>query len=528
MRDCTLNIFSHSFSVQIDEVNYIKIHAPFEILCQKAEEMRVKMSTAENDIDIRSWYQDISYYRYLSDCNPFRIKNSAIKKEKDYFVATFHNGRSEKFANHDNPEKFFPSSERSRLIFHIMNKIQYGNNDTDIGNTNLQREEIIIDAYPLHDGQPLQNFQNEPTSERQKLQIEWASPQKMFKYQPIPAIKTYFGEKVALYFAWLGFYTTFLVPAAIIGIICFLYGVISSWSDESVKEICDQPTNENGTYLFYMCPLCDRLCSYYLLQTDGCLYSRVTNFFDNESTLFFTIIMSFWAIEYMEFWKRKQVSLAYKWHTIDFEKEEEITRPEFEIRASNSLRKNPVTNKWEPYMPPEERASRIIGAFSVVLFFIGLICSAVMGVVVFRAALYAVLIQQDAGSVRSRSKTIVAATAGVINLIFIKLLKYVYGYIAIWLTKWENPRTNTDYTNSFTMKMFWFQFFNTYSSIFYVAFFKNATFTGTPGQYNRFTNKKFRLEGCSVQGCFLELTIQLSIIMIGDQVLNNTQEIMIP
>ena len=88
-RDCTLNILSHCFFEQIDKVNYIKIHAPFEILCQKAEEMRVKIPTAENDIDIRLWYQDISYYRYLSDRNPFRIKNSTIEKKKEYFVATF-------------------------------------------------------------------------------------------------------------------------------------------------------------------------------------------------------------------------------------------------------------------------------------------------------------------------------------------------------------------------------------------------------------------------------------------------------
>ena len=51
--------------------------------------MRVKIPTAENDIDIRLWYQDISYYRYLSDRNPFRIKNSTIEKKKEYFVATF-------------------------------------------------------------------------------------------------------------------------------------------------------------------------------------------------------------------------------------------------------------------------------------------------------------------------------------------------------------------------------------------------------------------------------------------------------
>ena len=67
-------------------------------------------------------------------------------------------------------------------------------------NSDLQIEEIIIDAYPLHDGQLLKNPNQKPINERQKLQVEWAPPKKIFKYQPIPAIKTYFGEKVALYF----------------------------------------------------------------------------------------------------------------------------------------------------------------------------------------------------------------------------------------------------------------------------------------------------------------------------------------
>lgn len=36
--------------------------------------------------------------------------------------------------------------------------------------------------------------------------------------------RKYFGEKVGLYFAWLGVYTQMLIPAAIIGVIVFLYG----------------------------------------------------------------------------------------------------------------------------------------------------------------------------------------------------------------------------------------------------------------------------------------------------------------
>lgn len=36
--------------------------------------------------------------------------------------------------------------------------------------------------------------------------------------------RKYFGEKVALYFAWLGWYTYMLVPAAVAGLIIFLSG----------------------------------------------------------------------------------------------------------------------------------------------------------------------------------------------------------------------------------------------------------------------------------------------------------------
>lgn len=38
------------------------------------------------------------------------------------------------------------------------------------------------------------------------------------------ARRDYFGEKVALYFAWLGWYTYMLVPAAVVGLVVFLSG----------------------------------------------------------------------------------------------------------------------------------------------------------------------------------------------------------------------------------------------------------------------------------------------------------------
>ena len=49
--------------------------------------------------------------------------------------------------------------------------------------------------------------------------------------------RKYFGEKIGLYFAWLGLYTSFLIPSSVIGIIVFLYGCatieedIPRWAD---------------------------------------------------------------------------------------------------------------------------------------------------------------------------------------------------------------------------------------------------------------------------------------------------------
>ena len=46
----------------------------------------------------------------------------------------------------------------------------------------------------------------------------------------------------------------------------------------------------------------------------------------------------------------------------------------------------------------------------------------------------------------------------------------------------EIPKTHLEYENKLTMKMFFFQFVNYYSSCFYVAFFKGK-FVGHPGDY---------------------------------------------
>jgi len=39
--------------------------------------------------------------------------------------------------------------------------------------------------------------------------------------------RKYFGEKIGLYFAWLGVYTQLLIPASALGVAVFLYGCLT-------------------------------------------------------------------------------------------------------------------------------------------------------------------------------------------------------------------------------------------------------------------------------------------------------------
>src|SRR5687767_8953446 len=76
-------------------------------------------------------------------------------------------------------------------------------------------------------------------SPRTQLLNNWASISKCFTPQPLDEIRKYFGVKIALYFAWLGFYTSMLIPASIVGVFCFIYGWATLGSDRPSQKICD-------------------------------------------------------------------------------------------------------------------------------------------------------------------------------------------------------------------------------------------------------------------------------------------------
>ncbi len=46
--------------------------------------------------------------------------------------------------------------------------------------------------------------------------------------------RLYFGESVALYFAWLGLYTTWLIPVGLFGLLVFCLSAIDIADDQYV------------------------------------------------------------------------------------------------------------------------------------------------------------------------------------------------------------------------------------------------------------------------------------------------------
>lgn len=61
----------------------------------------------------------------------------------------------------------------------------------------------------------------------------------------------------------------------------------------------------------------------------------------------------------------------------------------------------------------------------------------------------------------------------IVSLVYaLSVNSQVYSRMAFWLTDMECLRTQSEYDNSITLKLFTLQFVNYYSSIVYIAFFK--------------------------------------------------------
>ncbi|GLG95443.1 Anoctamin, partial [Gryllus bimaculatus] len=105
---------------------------------------------------------------------------------------------------------------------------------TKVGVRRLLNDRTFLGAFPLHEGRYDADSNSGYVFDRRLLYLEWGQLSCWYKKQPLWLVKKYFGDKIGLYFAWLGFYTKMLIPAAIVGVLCFFYGLCTIDTDANM------------------------------------------------------------------------------------------------------------------------------------------------------------------------------------------------------------------------------------------------------------------------------------------------------
>ncbi|XP_064475288.1 anoctamin-8-like isoform X2 [Ornithodoros turicata] len=327
------------------------------------------------------------------------------------------------FQGVDDSGSFFSSQERQSIIVYLLNSLRatrgeaLHNTRFVEGQSIVQRclsEGIVEQILPLHDKHNLD-----------KLRKSWV--QAFFQCQPLDSICDYFGVKIAIYFAWLGHYTSALTFPALVGFLLWAF------------------------------------C--YEQQADVCF-------------VLFALMNALWATLYLESWKRYCAELAYHWGTIDSQSQL-LTEPR--PLFTGPLGPSPVTGRLEPAYPSWKRhlfrylitVPVIVFCLSLVFMVMFLIFQLQVNVPLFMSRYSLNMFQTWWDNCISRLQYPFWLSYGpkVLLALTISVLDGFYQRIAIWLNDQENYRLDEDYENQLIIKIAVFQFVNSFLSLFYIAFY---------------------------------------------------------
>ncbi|OAQ24249.1 DUF590-domain-containing protein [Linnemannia elongata AG-77] len=497
------------------EEMFVKVYTPFWRLCVEAQRLRFKVELMHTETSKEKAATDAAaakaksqgvlyryFWRFLQKADnvslPLRPESLQFKatKLRQYALAE-KNRRWSDIVRHgggikpdgsgvgsrmgsDGRDGFFNTAQRGRLTESIIiySKIKTKRGDRHALKTVMDKK-AYTDMFTLHDGSYKSKVKPIP-NQRTLLYQNWV---RSGRTQPLEDIRHYYGEKVALYFAWIGHYTKWLTWAAIVGVIFLVYGV----SNHFVKG-----------------------------DAGGGIGGQLVDIFDNALTLPYALFMSIWSALFVEYWKRKSAVLAYEWNTLDFEQLERA-RPEFKPTGT---RISPVTGKMELYYPRYKQIVSILTSILVVLISIGIVIITVGSLMLFNL----VMKDDDENSLRARMNPLVATVVtALLSLVVIVVLGTVYAKLAQILTDNENHKRLTQYEDALIIKRFLFDFVNFYSALVYIAFFKGYI------AHDVVLWKNQPRDTCGKDGsCLGELAIQLAIVFVGKQLINQAQEIAIP
>ncbi|XP_041086849.1 anoctamin-8-like [Polyodon spathula] len=310
------------------------------------------------------------------------------------------------YENIENEICFFSSQERQSIIRYWLENLRAKQGES-LHNIHflegqpilpeLAARGVIQQLFPLHEQRILS-----------QLMKSWV--QAVCEKQPLDDICDYFGVKIAMYFAWLGFYTTSMLYPAIIGFVLWML----TESDQTSRDIC---------------------------------------------CVVFALFNMVWATLFLERWKRRGAELAYKWGTLDMPAESlEEPRPQF----WGVKRLSPITGCEEFYYPPWKRMLfQYLVSLPVCLFCLCFVFLAML--VCFELQEFVMGIKELPRVTRFIPKIMLAIT--------VTACDDVYRKIACWLNDKENYRLQSTFEKNLIIKIVLFQFVNSYLSLFYIGFY---------------------------------------------------------
>ena len=256
---------------------------------------------------------------------------------------------------------------------------------------------IIQQVFPVHEQRILN-----------RLMKSWV--QAVCENQPLDDICDYFGVKIAMYFAWLGFYTSAMVYPAVFGSVLYTF----TEADQTSRDV---------------------------------------------SCVVFALFNVIWSTLFLEEWKRRGAELAYKWGTLD-SPGEAVEEPRPQFRGIRRI--SPITRAEEFYYPPWKRLLFQL-LVSLPLCLACLIC-------VFILMLGCFQLQELVLSVKGLPR-LVRFLPKVMLALLVSVSAEGYKKLAVWLNDMENYRLESTYERHLIIKVVLFQFVNSYLSLFYIGFY---------------------------------------------------------
>jgi len=284
-------------------------------------------------------------YLKIAATQPALLREAEVskleKKTHDGFYRPFKRAEGASFIGFSEESKFFSSAEKQNLTLQILqNRIPLRNPQelvdvlgeplTKVVTIEGQQKTVhffegqhslisglsqkgIVKVFPVHNGTSLENLR------RTWVEENWFLP------QPLEKIRAYYGEKIAFYFAFIEFYTSWFVFPCLLGL------VMKFWQSWHGYESAQFP-------------------------------------------VIYAIVLCLWVTLFLEFWKRTSSTLAWQWGVSEYEEEEE-DRPEFE---TTDVRISPVTKKEERYYPAVNRYPKYLVTVLVTLALLAVSCGAML------------------------------------------------------------------------------------------------------------------------------------------------------